>query len=232
MSLKMIEHIVDVHNIDIDPDSLKKVKAVELMLVDALTKANDYLNIASRIQDPAAFWKLDDSIIKNIEISSNQELKESRDLIMRVRRRDLYQFCNEFSVPKENLEHFKDVTPQAIICSQKAGGITLKEDDIAVSNVRIDLTCGRNNPVERIKFFKDYESNEIFPIQDERISHLLPAYYQDMIVRVYSKKPELVEAVAAAFENFQLRTYGMKAQVHSTPEKKKHRRGTFHKAVS
>ncbi|CAL5421345.1 unnamed protein product [Camellia sinensis] len=200
-----------------------KVKAIELMFVDALQKTNDYFGLASSIQDPAEYWKLDDSIIKRIETSSDQRLKESRDLIQRIRRRDLYQFCNEFAVPKDKLEHFKNVTAQDIICSQKTGSATLKEEDVAVSNVKIDLTRGRKNPVERINFFKDYESNEKFHIQDERISHLLPAYYQDMIVRVYSKKPELVEAVSDAFENFQLRMYGMKTQVHATPEKKKRR---------
>ncbi|CAL5398775.1 unnamed protein product [Camellia sinensis] len=299
MSLKMIDHIVDVHNIDIKPDILKTVKemiiaspenapsksskekrflydivangrngvdvdkfdyilrdsracglgcnfqfqrllenmrviddeicyrakelkAIELMLVDALTKANDHLQIASSIHDPAAYWKLDDTIIKTIEIDPDPALKESRDLILRIRRRDLYQFCNEFAVPKNQLEHFKNVTPQDIICSQKTG-VTLKEEDVAVCNVKIDLTRGRNNPVEWINFFKDYDSEEKFHIQDDCISHLLPAYYQDMIVRVYSKKPELVEAVSLAFENFQTRTYGRKIQVHATPEKKKHR---------
>ncbi|KAL7241010.1 hypothetical protein ACSBR2_006601 [Camellia fascicularis] len=201
-----------------------KVKAIELMLVDALTKANDHLQIASRIHNPAAYWKLDDTIIKTIEIDPDPALKESRDLILRIRRRDLYQFCNEFAVPKNELEHFKNVTPQDIICSQKTG-VTLKEEDVAVCNVKIDLTRGRNNPVEwYLFFFQDYDSKEKFHIQDDCISHLLPAYYQDMIVRVYSKKPELVEAVSLAFENFQTRTYGRKIQVHATPEKKKHRR--------
>ncbi|KAK4598116.1 hypothetical protein RGQ29_015561 [Quercus rubra] len=46
-------------------------------------------------------------------------------------------------------------------------------------------------------------------------------FTKDMIVRVYSKKPELVEAVSEAFENFQMKTYGMKAQVHATPDSKK-----------
>lgn len=70
---------------------------------------------------------------------------------------------------------------------------------------------------------QDYESDEKFTIPDERISHLLPASFQDMIVRVYSKKPELVEKISEAFENYQLKTYGIKAQVHSTPDKKKRR---------
>ncbi|XP_012479402.1 uncharacterized protein LOC105794662 isoform X2 [Gossypium raimondii] len=235
-----------------------KVKAIELMVVDALTLAHGELSISASIQEPAKFWKLDDSILRQIETSDKQELKKARDLVLRIRRRDLYQFCNEFAVPKDKQEHFKDITPQDIVCSQKNGDTPLNEEDISVSIVKIDLTRGRSNPLERylrknimfslhfffpflehcnrfgvallacistssIKFFQDYESDYKFPMRDERISHLLPAFCQDMIVRVYSKKPELVGAVSKAFENYQLKTYGMKAQVHDTPEKKKRR---------
>ncbi|KAL5080060.1 hypothetical protein RYX36_008481 [Vicia faba] len=198
-----------------------KVKAMELMVVDALVKANDFLQISDTIQDPAEYWKLDDSIIKTIETSPLEELKEARELILRIRRRNLYQFCNEYAVPRDIMDNVKKVTPQDIVCSQKNGGVMLKEEDVAVSNVKIDLTRGKHNPLESIHFFKDYESDEKFTIPDERISHLLPASYQDMIVRVYSKKPELVEKIAEAFENYQLKTYGIKAQVHSTPKKKR-----------
>uniref|UniRef100_A0A7N0ZW44 HD domain-containing protein n=1 Tax=Kalanchoe fedtschenkoi TaxID=63787 RepID=A0A7N0ZW44_KALFE len=197
-----------------------KVKAIELMVVDALLQANDYLQISSYAHEPSEYWKLDDTIIKTIETAPDQELKKARDLILRIRRRDLYQFCNEYTVPVEQLENFKDVTAQDIVCSQK-GGVAIKEDDIAVSNIKIDFTRGKHNPLESIKFFKDFESDDKFPIPKDRISHLLPASYQDKIVRVYSKKPELVAAVSEAFENFQLKTYGIKAQVHATPEKKK-----------
>nr|GME09982.1 deoxynucleoside triphosphate triphosphohydrolase SAMHD1 homolog [Ipomoea batatas] len=127
-----------------------KVKAIELMIVDALVKANNYLKITSYIDKPSQYWQLDDTIVKTIETSSCQELKESRDLILRIRRRDLYQFCNEFAVPKEKLEHFKNVTSQDIICSQNSDGSApmLKEEDIVVTNVKIDLTRGRKNPLE------------------------------------------------------------------------------------
>nr|DAD34608.1 TPA_asm: hypothetical protein HUJ06_005248 [Nelumbo nucifera] len=30
----------------------------------------------------------------------------------------LWQFCNEYAVPKNQLDHFKDVTPQDIVCAQ------------------------------------------------------------------------------------------------------------------
>ncbi|BBH00400.1 HD domain-containing metal-dependent phosphohydrolase family protein [Prunus dulcis] len=199
-----------------------KVKAIELMVVDALVKANDYLDIASHIEDPSQYWKLDDTIIRTIETAPNEELKEARDLILRIRRRNLYQFCNEYAVPKDKMENFKNVTAQDIVCSQKSG-VTLKEEDVAVCNVRIDLTRGRHSPLESINFFQDYDSEEKFTIREDHISHLLPTSYQDMLVRVYSKKPELVGAISEAFENFQLKTYGVKAQVHATPEKKKRR---------
>ncbi|KAI9078055.1 hypothetical protein K1719_039980 [Acacia pycnantha] len=194
-----------------------KVQAIELMVADALIEANNYLKISSRIQNPSEYWKLDDTIIKTIETSPDIELKEARELIMRLRRRNLYQFCNEYAVPKDELENFKKVTAQDIVCSQNNGGVTLKEEDVAVSNVKIDLTRGKHNPLESINFFKDYESTEKFKIPDGRISHLLPACYQDMIVRVYSKRPELVEVVSEAFENFQLKTYGIKPQASFAP---------------
>ncbi|KAF8723967.1 hypothetical protein HU200_020969 [Digitaria exilis] len=199
----------------------RKVKAVELMLVDALVEANDYLGISLHASDPEDFWKLDDTIIKSIETVPNNELKKAKEIIQRIRRRELYKFCNEYSVPKDKLEHFKNVTAQDIVCSQKSSEVLLKEEDVVVSNVKIDLTRGKDNPLESIKFFKDFGCDEKFPITDDRVSHLLPAYNEDRIVRVYAKKPELVEAVSKAFENLQVRMYGEKTQVHDTPKKKR-----------
>ncbi|CAK9137776.1 unnamed protein product [Ilex paraguariensis] len=174
-----------------------KVKAIEFMLVDALIKANDHLNIASSVHDPAIYWKLDDSIVKTIETAPDDELKESRDLILRIRRRELYQFCNEFSVPKDKLEHFKEVTPQDIVCSQKTSGIMLQEDDVAVSNVKIDLTRGRNNPLESINFFKVLRSLSL---------HILFSF---LIISTFISltKGQIIEIKGCTNESKQLLTY-------------------------
>lgn len=201
-----------------------KVKALEYMLVDAFLLANDYLRISDNVLDPQEFWKLDDTILKVIETSNDKELAAAQKIVIRMRRRELYQYCNEYAVPKEQLEHFKIVRAEDIVCSQVKSGVNLSPDDIVVSNVKIDLTRGKEDPVQRVHFFKDYVSDEKFIIPKERISHLLPDCFEDRIVRVYSKKPELVDAVSEAFENFQLRTYGIKTQVHGTPSGKKRRR--------
>ncbi|KAH9312223.1 hypothetical protein KI387_027258, partial [Taxus chinensis] len=200
-----------------------KVKALELMLADALAHANSYLSFTSQIDNPADFWKLDDSVLKTIETAPNEELKEARALILRMRRRDLYKYCNEYSVPIEHLEHYKEVTPQDIICAQKNSGTILKEEDVAVSNVKIDLSRGKEDPIKSVHFFEDYASMTKFPIEKGQISPLLPASCQDTIVRVYAKNPDQVDVVSEAFENFQLRTYGIKIQIHGTPESKKRR---------
>ncbi|KAK7818800.1 putative arabinosyltransferase arad1 [Quercus suber] len=106
--------------------------------------------------------------------------------------------------------------------------IAIFVDSTSVVKQGFLVTMLKNVTIERILEYQrelklDYDSDEVFSIQDDRISLLLPAFYQDMIVRVYFKKPELVEAVSEAFENFQLKTNGMKAQVHSTPKSKKQR---------
>ncbi|KAL5077881.1 hypothetical protein RYX36_016865, partial [Vicia faba] len=61
-----------------------KVKAIELMVIDALVKASPYLPIASSIDQPSDFWKV-------LNILQAFDLKEGRDLILRIDRRDVYQ---------------------------------------------------------------------------------------------------------------------------------------------
>jgi hypothetical protein len=41
---------------------------------------------------------------------------------------------------------------------------------------------------------QDFGCDEKFPITYDWVSHLLPAYNEDRIVRVYVKKPKLVSA--------------------------------------
>ncbi|KAG0566021.1 hypothetical protein M758_7G030500 [Ceratodon purpureus] len=199
-----------------------KVKALELMLVDALLLANDYLKLTSYIEGPSRFWKLDDTVLKTIETAEQPELQQAREVVLRMRRRQLYQFCNEYAVPKEHLEHFKDVTAKDIICSQTKPGVNLTEDDVLVHATRIDFTRGLENPVStRVHFFQDFDSTEKFLIPQDKISHILPETFQDRIIRVYAKKPEHVEAVCEAFEEFQRKQFGYTSQIHGTPERKK-----------
>jgi len=126
----------------------------------------------------------------------------------------------------------------------------MTHDICHVGILRIEISPSFPFVLSRIFLLhQDFGCDEKFPITDDRVSHLLPAYNEDRIVRVYAKKPELVsehsfiylvptnynqfhnvgehwlqvEAVSEAFENLQLRMYGEKTQVHDTPKKKRMR---------
>ncbi|TYH66714.1 hypothetical protein ES332_D06G141700v1 [Gossypium tomentosum] len=60
------------------------------------TRADLYRTVYthSKVKDPCEYWKLDDTIIKTIETTPDEELRESRDLILHIRRRNLYQVEN------------------------------------------------------------------------------------------------------------------------------------------
>ncbi|XVF19383.1 hypothetical protein REPUB_Repub11eG0106200 [Reevesia pubescens] len=84
-----------------------KVKAIELMVVDALLKANSYLEVSSAILDPSNYWKLNDTIIKTIKTAPDEELKESRDLILCIRMGNLIDLTGGRKNPLEGINFFK-----------------------------------------------------------------------------------------------------------------------------
>lgn len=45
---------------------VRLLQAIELMIVDALVKANDYLQISSYIQDPSEYWKVRGAVFYKI----------------------------------------------------------------------------------------------------------------------------------------------------------------------
>ncbi|MCO5595830.1 hypothetical protein L7F22_049881 [Adiantum nelumboides] len=143
-----------------------KVKALEYMLVDALVLANNYLLISENVQDPDNFWKLDDTILKIIKTSDKRELAEAQKLVIRMRRRELYQTslstsklwsqltssAHKYDSNQSNFEEGVFSTyclTGAVVFLQVRSGVDFSVDDIVVSNVKIDLTSGREDPVQR-----------------------------------------------------------------------------------
>ncbi|GFQ01755.1 deoxynucleoside triphosphate triphosphohydrolase samhd1 [Phtheirospermum japonicum] len=198
MSVEMVDHIVDEHHIDIDTETMKKVK--EMILASskyATTKSSrekrflydivangrngidvdkfDYIIRDCRACGLGCNFQFQ-RLMESMRVMGDEICYRAKDYLtihkLFATRADLYRtvythakvkFCNEYAVPKDKLENFKNITAQDIVCSQKNGGMALREEDV------------------------------------------------------------VVEVISEAFENFQLKTYGIKAQVHATPEKKKRR---------
>jgi hypothetical protein len=197
------------------------------LVVDALHAADIVWGneISNAIWDVKDFIKLDDSILKRIEWSLEPKMQSARDIVRRIRTRDLYQYVNEYAVPEEDIQHFKPVTEVDITSCQGDNGIPggLKPEDIVVQNMKIDYAMKERNPVDSVKFFQDYTDTTSFHIDKNKVSVLLPSNFMERKVRVFSKSrdPMYVEAVEQAFVKHQRKMYRTEQQL--TPARKRPR---------
>lgn len=210
----------------------KKAKAIEFMLVDAMLEADDCLKIAERVKDPAAFLRLDDTILKQIEFTSDDvvaeypRMRKARELVNRIRKRNIYGFLNECCVPEDRLATWtKDsCTAEAITACQKASGYhRLVPGDIIVQNYKVDFTMGSRNPLDHVRFWSTGTADEAsFHMPTSTASTMLPRSFIERKVRVFtrSKDPHVVEAAAAAFEEWQRREFKGLRQTTETPLKR------------
>lgn len=108
--------------------------AMEIMLCEVLCLANDYVSIPSYAshsnepetaenavmrkmsecpQDMRAYWRMSEYIFKVIEYSTSRELQPARDMIHRIRRRDLFGFAGETILTSEMMRKILHTTGQA-----------------------------------------------------------------------------------------------------------------------
>jgi HD superfamily phosphohydrolase len=206
-----------------------KGKGIEFMVADAMTYADSAWDnsISSATQRPEDFCRIDDTVLKQIELSREPELQPARDIVSRIRRRDLYRFVNEFTVPTEYLNDFTPPREEDITqCQRQNNIVQLEPQDIVVNNLKIDWAMkGQNkNPCDFVKFFKAAGSKDKFHIDRDKVSSLYPTTFLDRKVRVYSKKndPDSIKAVSEAFEEYQLRSFSSTRQpAEHTPRKRK-----------
>ncbi|CAG8754854.1 15164_t:CDS:2, partial [Racocetra persica] len=167
---------------------------------------------------------LDDSqiLVDNQEAPSNDDkLKKSRDILDRIRRRDLYKFVIEYKIPldqeletnnieKDKIE--KDETEKTIqkYLERYRNGITnekiadknpgrLNKDYIIVDWLTLDYGKGRDNPVDNVTFYdKNYKEKSF---KRSEVSDLLPKVYCEEIVRIYTRKndKQMIERIEYAF---------------------------------
>ncbi|PRP74387.1 HD phosphohydrolase domain-containing protein [Planoprotostelium fungivorum] len=164
------------------------VKSIEFMISDALTLADPYLNISSAIEDPAEFTLLSDSILKTIETSKDPNLKESRDIISKIRKRQLYGSAGEVLVPPNQHEDITSVRVEDIIQHDSS----LQPNDVIVDHVVMNYAMRDKNPVNHTHFFSKYNPNQKFLMQKEEVSLLIPNQFRESYVRIFVRDEKKV----------------------------------------
>lgn len=115
--------------------------AIELMIVEALVLANDFVFLAGKDGVPKrmsdtpddfhAYWKYSEFIIKQIEHSIGSELADARDMILRIRKRDLFTLSGEVLLPRS----LKTQLSAAVIIQEI---IEIKNKNVHISNIVAD----------------------------------------------------------------------------------------------
>ncbi|CAJ0759025.1 6586_t:CDS:10 [Entrophospora sp. SA101] len=175
--------------------------AIDHMLADALVMANDVFKFSESIFDPSEYLKLDDSILNQIEFSKDKRLKDSQEILKRIRKRQLYKLVDELLIPSSMEDK---ITKKHIEDLMALNRSDFHEEDIIVHKHKINYSKKSDNPVDSVKFYKkhcDKDRNET--------SYLAPEQFEEVVIRIYTKKPDQLGKIQNAFRDLIKKHYSI-----------------------
>ncbi|RPD54394.1 HD-domain/PDEase-like protein [Lentinus tigrinus ALCF2SS1-7] len=190
----------------------KSAKAVEYMIVDALTLAEPVMNIARRLENPKKYLHLTDHIQTEIEASEDPRLADAQAILHRIRVRDLYKAVDYKIFEWEHKAQIKTMfTAESVVkafkelyanraslvpSEQKEGLDHVEPEDAAdlrPDHVIIDLTerhhgMKNDNPLNYMKFYSKHNPNRGVHANEDDISVTLPRSFGELMLRVYTRE--------------------------------------------
>ncbi|XP_055078778.1 uncharacterized protein LOC117373020 [Periophthalmus magnuspinnatus] len=170
----------------------KAHKAIELMIRDALLKAEPVLKMSEAIKDIAdknmkKYTQLTDSIFEKILYSTGEELKEAREILQNILSRKLYRFLGEIKrtdkLRKEKEEKWK--SDLAVMSTYKEEN-PLTENDFEISIIEYNFGQKDKNPMDNLYVYNKFDNEKAFKIPSEQVSQfLLPKDFSEEWIRVY-----------------------------------------------
>lgn len=187
----------------------KTVESVEMMIAEALVAADKHITfigtggslkkMSEAIDDMAAFSLMTDEVLFRILNDPNPELKTSKELLLRVLNRDLYQLVGKKPFGSETYK--KETVEEDVrqIMHVKKG-----QEPFEIDVANLNYGRGTENPMKYVNFYSKDNINYANPIDEKDVSRLFPTDWAEMHVRIYSKsqKEEEKEAVRKAFEQW------------------------------
>ncbi len=74
---------------------------MDIVIQDVLLNANNYYRFDEMASSVDSYLTLTDTILQNIEHSTDPTLQKSRDIIKKIKRRDIYKFVNEIIISSQ-----------------------------------------------------------------------------------------------------------------------------------
>jgi len=182
--------------------SHKVGNSIELMMADVFSLADPYMHISDKVTDPELYIHLTDCILKTIESDLSPELEPARNILRRIRKRDLYLFVDEIILPGKQINHITMPSVADIITSQSHDGINLKEDDIVIDTHFNNYALNDQNPIDNIKWFTKWDQTESISMSQKDISLLAPSTFSEKYIRIYCKNRDKLQTVQKAWANY------------------------------
>lgn len=144
------------------------------------------LSISQTLNDMDAYEKLTDSILDRIICSTDENLNDSREILTKIQRRQLYKYVGHI-LPRSKLDK-KDVMQKYVEILKKCSRLT--ENDVAIDVVDLNYGMKDKNPIDHARFYKKDNPNVAIEIKKEEVSDLLPEKFAEQKIRFYCKKDD------------------------------------------
>jgi HD superfamily phosphohydrolase len=177
----------------------KTCSIVQEMIKEALIKANDHFEVPGTAgvklsevtSDLKAYTLLTDQVFQQIMSFPDPDgnLKEAKDILKRVEKRQLYKFVDQTLKPTE----FDEET----FCTKMPPGSGLTKKDIILMSATFDYGMKEDNPIDCMYFFRKDTPDVAEKIHREQVSKILPSTFRDVQIRVFCRKDDETSIKAA-----------------------------------
>ncbi|CAB5191198.1 unnamed protein product [Rhizophagus irregularis] len=183
-------------------------KAIDYMIIDALEAADEVLKISHSINNAKDFLKMDDTILNRIVCDNNPNLKKSKKIIKRIRKRKLYKFVDGYLVPKELKEEFErnKVTEKKIV-KHRSNGAELEKDDVIVDIFNLNYGNKDENPIDNVEFYDKNQPNDVFKLEESQVSYLTPKQYDELYIRIFTRNRRKIKQIRKCFKKLLKKDY-------------------------
>ncbi|EUC66582.1 DNA replication factor C, large subunit [Rhizoctonia solani AG-3 Rhs1AP] len=180
----------------------KSCKSIELMIIDALVLADPFMQLADKIHNAEEYLYLNDSVLLDIERSKAPELEKSREIIHRIRTRQLYKEVDMYMFAVEHRDTLKQLTPEKAaevvktIEMPEGADADLAAEDVAIDMTLIHLGMKDKRPVDLVKFYGKRNPNG--KAAPENASHVFSQSSQELCLRIFTRNPDKFGIVQTA----------------------------------
>lgn len=161
--------------------SHKTCSAIEMMFMDYMDEYIKKINILDDLDDIDKYIKLTDSIFPQFGVS-----EECDKIINRIYCRDIYKMVYEIIFPSNKYLTGNDIIYFHFVRSLKENLPKDIFDHVRITKGKIDYGMGDKNPIDRVKFYDNTDLNKSFNVKKENVSTVLPEYFVEYYIRVYS----------------------------------------------